>query len=252
MSNSEPGRILGPHQQQSGSGYRQKPGFLARILGRRGRYVPSSRGKLPSSLKILLYLDITVIQDMRTRFTAQALVNDRTVDKVRRSILGRSLLPADLTADGLVGLDEFTMKPAAKWTLGAELGAEFELKWNLGDTAKIDNTLTTLMKEMPVISVNDLTDLVNAQDPETPVESVIYPNMPVLVSGKLRQDDDVSLTALRLHGDTASITIALNRNHRLGQARRFLIERPLLVCGAVQDIEGAIKIKSGAVLLCSE
>ena len=244
-ADQRPVRSLRPRDEVS---ERKRLGIVQRVV-RSLRPKKPSLPRIPAVCKILLYRDKEVIRQMHDQVIATALRDESILEKLRRIITGRSLLSGDFTFDGLAGVDEFIVKPSAKWTVPAEVGVDFELKWNLSGDTSTDNVIFVLFSAIPAQTVSEVIRQVRAQRSDTPVGDLIYPGMPISVQGTVRRRDDILPKELHLREERYKARVILRQEHSLDQTVRFLVKRPLCVLGIVQSIKKGLTVVAGAVLL---
>jgi len=197
----------------------------------------------------LLYRDAVVVQEIYDQVIASIMRDESILAKLKRIIIGQPLLSGDFTFDGLIGVDEFVLKPSAKWTLGLEAGADVELKWNLDSDKNTNSAILMLFSAMPIRNLAEVIRQIKSQRSDTPVEDLIYPGMAISICGTIRRKNDLLPNEVRLRDERYSAQVILAQGHHLDQALRFLRRRPLYVLGIIQTIEKSLTIKAGAVLL---
>ena len=222
---------------------------VVRWLRPKDERAPVHPRRISPGRKVLLYRDKTVVQEIYNRVIALTMRDESVLAKLKRVIVGQPLLSGGFTFDGLAGVDEFVLKPSAKWTLGAEVGADIELKWDLSGDKSTDNAILMLISVMPVRGLSEVVRQIKAQRSDTPVEDLVYPGMPIFLRGTVRRKDDLPPGEIRLRDERRSAQVVLIQEHNLDQAVRFLKGRPLYVLGIIQSIEKTLTIKAGAVLL---
>ena len=204
-----------------------------------------------SSQRILLYRDESLIRDIHHKVIAEAIRDDNIFQKAKRIILGNSLFSGDSSFDGLIGVDEVTLKPTAKWALGVEIGTDVELKWKLGHE-NIDNIILNLFSVLPKISVSDVIQKSKDQKAHTPLDDLVYPGMPLTVCGCINAKEDISSKEVIIHKDSNLAYAFFANDHNLQQGIGFLKKRELHVLGIIKNIGRKLSIQAGAVLLLDQ
>jgi hypothetical protein len=203
----------------------------------------------PKLFRVVLYYDTEVIREMRDQVIVTALYDDNIWEKLKKCLL--NLASGKFSFEGLAGIDEVVLKPTVKWGFVAEVGADFELKWNLSKDAGIGNAIFMLAAVIPLRSVKDLARQIRAQRSNTPAKELIYPGVAINIWGTIRGKSDVLPEEIVLHEKRYKVRIIL-LEHNLDQAAGFLKGRPLCVLGLVQSIGKVPSIRAGAILLGSK
>ncbi len=223
-------------------------GLFAWVIGRReSKEIKQSKELLKKH--VLIYKDSDVVKRLRDQMTAQLLRDMNILSKLKKSIIGNESISGQSELDGLAGVDELTVKPSAKWTFGAEVGIDLEMKWLLGSDKNLDTAISILSNTMQELSLEEIVRRHRQQKSDTSIELLVYPTMPVKLIGHVNKHINIKPNEIIVSSKTKGVTIALNCDNKLFQSFTFLKKRPLTILGLIIDIENNIEIEAGAILL---
>ena len=198
---------------------------------------------------IILYQDEQLIRSIFTQLIAASDHKPSSIAKMLEEIqtflckFGISL--EDFDKDNVT---EFAIKPVLKSAAAVEVGAEFEIKWDLDN--KINNTskaVLILFYKLSVKSVSELVCHAKRQGPNTPKADLIYVGKPICVYGVLGSDNPSDGPCL-IDGSHAVDIILNHDREKLRSQLPFLQNRRLFVIGLIESVY-PLKVSSGAILL---
>lgn len=198
--------------------------------------------------KILLYRDEDIIEEMRNRILA-TLRDSGILNRLRKRFQGHAPFFAGNFLKELAGVDEFALKPSAKFKLFAEIGANFEFKWHLADDKNIDNTILMLFSVIEPMRVLKVVKQPDQQKRDTQLEELIYPGRPINLKGQIHTEKDLLAESICLHDSRQHLEIKLAQDHKLNEIVSVLEGRNLYVLGLVQSVRPSLSINAGAILL---
>jgi hypothetical protein len=195
------------------------------------------------SINVLIYRDTSVIKTIRDQITAEAFKNETKFDKIKKVVKTNPLTLGDYSFDGLAGVDEVVFKPTAKFKWFFELGADVQLKWNLGNDTNVDMMIQIIFNAMwrNRISVKSAINSIRNQKSTTPIDELIYPGMPINIYGIIRKNEDVLTKEINLWENRYNTKITFNSEHNLSQTLNIFKKRNLYVFKIFSTIPNTYK-----------
>lgn len=191
--------------------------------------------------KIILYKDKSLIRQIYDQILAEIIRNETLTEKIRKTI-------KHLKLNDLVGVDEFILKPSAKWSFGFDFGADFEVKWKLNDK-HVDSLVLFLLSTLNPRNLDVIVNNSQKQQDISNIEDLIYPNMPIVIVGKIKSKNDVSKKELVIRGEMSHVTAYFEEDHELSEILNFLLSEEIYIIGTIKGINKKLTMKAGAVIL---
>ena len=249
---NEPGKILGRSNRgvsTSGSseyfvGMQSPP---ARIIG---KSEPDflKEPKERAIQQVVIYKDNQIIEKVREQVTAQLLQDLGLSQKLKRTLIDNRLL---FTADTLRDEEsnKLVVKPSAKSAYGESLDVEMGIRRLLDTRENMNMVVFTLSQAMQECTVQEIVKKHRQQKSVTPINDLIYPNMPIKLIGQIDKADQIQSNQVQVSYKNKIVTVVFNNENKLSQAFAFLKRRPFIVLGTILDIKDDLRIETGALLL---
>ena len=209
---------------------------------------PAHKKALASREDIILYQDEQLVRLICTQLITASDRKPSSIAKVLdkiQAILGKSGVSLDDFDEDSV--TEFAIRPVLKSATGIEVGAEFEIKWDLSNEINISKAVRLLFSKLPVWSASQLLHYAEKQNPNTPAKNLIYVGRPVCVRGVIGSETPPDGFCLRDGIYNVNIILKQGSEKLLSQSS-FLQDRQLYIVGLVESV-CPLKVFSGAILL---